>query len=83
MLLKLLVSFGLALYGHKFLGTCGTQDGSSALYDIADVFSCKLLDFSSHQAVISTVDAFNFKSVADSTARDCADGCVHARSVTS
>ena len=81
--LQCFIGFLTTFNGDKFLAASCSQNGSTSLYDIADIFCGKCLDFIMNQALITTIDSFNLKSVADSASGDRSDGCIHSRGIAS
>ena len=63
---------------RKSLAASRAQDRAATLYDVADIFCGKRRNIAIDQSVITTINAFDLKTIYNATARHGADGSIHS-----
>ena len=63
---------------RKSLAASRAQDRAATLYDVADIFCGKRRNIAVDQSVITTINAFDLKTIYNATARHGANSSIHS-----
>ena len=79
--LDLLVSLLLALIGHELLGACCLEDSTARHNNAADILCCEVLNLAINKSIVTTIDSFYIKSIANTCTSHGTNCSIHSRGV--
>jgi hypothetical protein len=80
--LQLFESFFSTIFRHEFHGSSRFENGASSLHDIGNGIGMHPFDITFNHALVSSVDAIEFKAVEDSCSHHGADAGIHSGRIT-